>query len=466
MTDSTASAVYPIRVEAELDPGLSRGLWLVKWILAIPHYVVLLFLWAAFAVTSVLAFVSIIVTARYPRSLFEFNVGVLRWTWRVAYYAYGTLGTDRYPPFTLAEVPDYPAHLAIDYPEHLSRGLVLVKWWLLAIPHYLVVGLFIGGLGYGASGAGDEPALSFSLVGILVLVAGVVLLFTGRYPRGVFDLLLGLNRWVLRVAGYVALMTDRYPPFSLDQGGQEPDAALAEPVLEPRASRWSAGRALSLVVGSILVLLALGLGAAGTALAVVDQTGRDSDGVLMSPEKALTSDSFAITTGDLQVHDETPASQLPERLVGDVRFTATSLGGAPVFLGVAATADVDRYLAMVRHDALVDLRDGEPRYRSTAGGAPSTVPSDQEFWLVQDLAVDRAEVIWELDEGDWTVVVMNADGSFGVAADVAAGAEFPALPTVIAVLLVSAAVSLLAGIVLMAVPLRSVSKEISAGERS
>lgn len=216
---------YPIVVEGRLDPELGRGLWLIKWLLAIPHFIVLAFLWLAFALMTIVAFVAIVFTGRYPRGLFDFNVGVMRWTWRVAYYTYSAGGTDRYPPFTLAEVPEYPARLDVAYPERLSRGLMWVKSWLLALPHLIIVGFLTSGLVWWTTDAfGGEGALRFGggLIGILVLVALIALLFTGRYPGGLYDLIMGLNRWCWRVGAYVALMTDEYPPFRLDLGEAEP----------------------------------------------------------------------------------------------------------------------------------------------------------------------------------------------------------------------------------------------------
>src|SRR5215210_1445165 len=205
MNEHAAPSLYPLRLEGELDGHVSRWLWLVKWVLVIPHFVALLFLWFAFVVLSVVAFFAILFTGRYPRAIFDFNVGVLRWSWRVGFHSYSALGTDRYPPFTLADVPDYPARLEVEYPRSLSRGLVLVKWQLLALPHYLVVAVFAGGAWAAWTGSGSGWMWSSGgLVGLLVLFAGVVLLFTGRYPQALYDFVLGMNRWVFRVAAYAS----------------------------------------------------------------------------------------------------------------------------------------------------------------------------------------------------------------------------------------------------------------------
>lgn len=227
--------VYPTRLVGYFDPRTSRALWLIKWLLLIPHLIVLMLLWFAVVVTTIAAGLVILFTGRYPRAWFFFCVGVLRWSWRVGFYGYSVLGTDRYPPFTPARTA-YPADFDVAYPSRLSHGLVLVKSWLLAIPHLLIVGIFTnpaGGWRAGSDAAGATySGWSISLLGLLVLIAAVILLFTGRYLEGLFAFIMGLNRWVYRVGAYVLLMRDEYPPFRLDPGPDEPSPPTLQP--DPR----------------------------------------------------------------------------------------------------------------------------------------------------------------------------------------------------------------------------------------
>lgn len=252
--DVAATDRQPVALRAQLDPEVSRWRWLVKWFLAIPHVIVLAFLWIALVVLTIVAGFAVLFTARYPKPLFDFNVGVLRWSWRVSYYAFtGGLGTDRYPPFTLDDDPSYPARLDVEYPGDLSRGLVLVKWWLLAIPHLLIVAVFLGWTGRLFDIDGDAPgnASSLGLLSALTIVSAVALLFRGRHLRSLYDFIVGVNRWIVRVAAYVLLMTDRYPPFRLDQGDAEPTGGSPSVPIdgeEPdRPGSWSApsGEAIS-----------------------------------------------------------------------------------------------------------------------------------------------------------------------------------------------------------------------------
>jgi len=435
-----AHQAYPVRVEGELEPGLNRWLWLVKWALAIPHYIVLAFLWLALFVLTVVAFFAILFTGRYPRGIFDFNVGVLRWTWRVAFYSYGALGTDRYPPFTLDDVPEYPARLEVAYPERLSRGLVLVKWWLLAIPQYLVVGILVGA-GSAATAQVDDwfwgIGLDTGLIGILVLVAGVALLFTTRYPNGLFDFVVGLDRWVARVAAYVLLMRDEYPPFRLDQGGADPagavsdaapeapDAAHAAAAVEetaaPARRDWTAGRIALIVVGVIAAVVAFGFLTGGCALVAIDQTQRDDDGFLMSPTRDFASPTYAIVSNSADI-DSGGAESAIDAFLGTVRIRSQS--PRPVFVGIGPAAEVDRYVEGVALDVVDDLDGtGDPEYSRRPGREPRTPPARQTFWVASATGSGEQTLEWDPEDGDWRAVIMNEDASRGVAADMSIGAE-------------------------------------------
>jgi len=476
---------YPIRIEGTLDPSVSRWLWLMKWLLAIPHYIVLAFLWLAFAALSLVAFFAVLFTGRYPRSIFAFTTGVLRWSWRVGFYAYGALGTDRYPPFTLDDVPDYPARLHVDHPPRLSRGLVLVKW-LLAVPHLLVVAVLLGGGLYLSRRVGDTPVVlqSGGLIGLLVLVAGFVLLFTGRYPRELFDLVIGLNRWVYRVAAYLFLMTDEYPPFRLDTGsgdterpaGSEPPAAVGSdpstlpqpgpapqgasgtysPAEPPLTHRWTAGRVVSVVTGAVLLLLGLGALPAGGALLWLDQAGRDSGGYVSTDPERFSSPGYALRSEPGGLRLEGPAWVM-DRMLGEIRITGTSRTDAPLFIGIAADEDVATYLRNVNHTVVSHLGGApfEPAYREQPGDASIRPPGDDRFWVAEASGTGTQSVRWQPRTGDWTVVVLNADGSRAVQADLTVGVSLPSLDGLAFSLIGLGLVFLLAGGVMVSLALRS-----------
>ena len=185
------ATAYPVTVEIDYPERLSRWLIFVKWLLIIPNLFVLMLYGIAYFVTLVIAWFAILFTGRYPRGLFDFAVGLFRWSLRVNVYLY--LMRDEYPPFGTGG--EYPARLHVEYPERLSRWKIFVKG-ILAIPHLIIVGAF----GY--------------LVQAIVFVSFFAILFTGRFPKALYDLAVGYWRWYLRAYTYVMLLTDEYPPFS------------------------------------------------------------------------------------------------------------------------------------------------------------------------------------------------------------------------------------------------------------
>lgn len=192
---TSPQSAFPLRLTGELDPDVGRWQWLFKWLLAIPHFVVLVFVWIGFVVSTVVA------RLRDPlhRPLPPQNLRLQRRRPPlVVARRLVLLQRPRHrqvPAFSLADDPAYPARLEVEYPERLSRGRALAKWWLLAIPHYLIVAIFTGGAWSVWSDDGDGLlyASAGGLIGLLVLFARTCLLFTSRYPRPLHDLVLGLN---------------------------------------------------------------------------------------------------------------------------------------------------------------------------------------------------------------------------------------------------------------------------------
>ena len=183
---------YPATFEITYPSELNRWLPLIKWLLAVPHYIALFFVAIGAFFVVVYAFFAVLFTGRWPRGAFDYLVGTVRWYYRVLAYVH--LLTDVYPPFSLSDDVQYPLRLNIDYPEHIANWRPLVQW-LLAIPYLFVAGVL------------------YWLTGVLTVVAFFTVLFTKQIPRGVFELMVPGMRWSLRGDAYSAFLTDQYPPF-------------------------------------------------------------------------------------------------------------------------------------------------------------------------------------------------------------------------------------------------------------
>ena len=199
---AAAPVAAPVVFDVRYPDRLSRWHLLLKsflgWLyVLIPHVIVLYVYGILAGLASLIGFLAILFTRQFPKGLFNFVVGYQRWTMRVQAYLY--LMVDAYPPFSTS-APESPVSLDITYPEKLSRGKALLKfflgWLYVGIPHGIVLAI------YGIA------------VFVVVFISWFAILFTGKFPRGFFDFTTGFFRWSSRVAAYQSFLRDEYPPFN------------------------------------------------------------------------------------------------------------------------------------------------------------------------------------------------------------------------------------------------------------
>jgi len=186
------SAPYPVITEFDRQDEYSRLLPLVKWLLALPHWFVLAFIWIGAFFAVVASWFMVLFTGKYPAGIHGFVTGTYRWTTRVT--AYTMLMTDRYPPFSFDADDEYPARFDIAYTESIARWRPLVHW-LLVIPYAIVAGVLVW------------------LAYVVSFIAFFAILFTKKFPEGLFDFNVVAFRWQNRSSGYSLWMTEKYPPF-------------------------------------------------------------------------------------------------------------------------------------------------------------------------------------------------------------------------------------------------------------
>ena len=215
-----------------------------------------------------------------------------------------------------------------------------------------------------------------------------------------------------------------------------PSPPLVQPPPPPPSRPWGAGRIIATVAASVFLLLGLGLIVGGAGVKIADATLRE-DGYLMGNTTTWQSPGYAVRSESAQIHTDSTEFDLPDRILGKLRVTADPGTANGVFVGVARTADVDRYLRGVATSTIKDPFGGA-RAETTFvdGGSPRVAPTDATFWEASAAGTGEQTITWKPRAGDWTLVVMNGEGTTPVSADVAVGAELPVLGTVGIVMLV------------------------------
>jgi hypothetical protein len=190
-------------------------------------------------------------------------------------------------------------------------------------------------------------------------------------------------------------------------------------------SHSSAGRVAAVVSGAIAGLVAFGLIVAGAVL-LYGNSHKDKDGYVSTGSDRFHTRTYALATDDLDVDTDVPGGMLDDSTLGHVRVKATSRDGKPVFVGIAPTKDVDSYLAGTGHATVTDVNYAPFRadYDTQPGGRP-TAPGTQRFWAASTNGTGTQALEWKVRDGNWSVVVMNADASANVDVGVSAGSDVP-----------------------------------------
>lgn len=224
------------------------------------------------------------------------------------------------------------------------------------------------------------------------------------------------------------------------------------PVAPVRRS-WSAWRTVLVILGAVLILLGGSL-LIGGGIGLWAHAQRDSAGYHTAGPERLTTDTFALSAPSLDVGITGPDAIYANDLLGDVRITLESRNAeTPLFIGIGPAGDVAKYLNGVGHTEVADF-EADPfkvSYVPRPGGEPAADPTAQTFWVASDAGTGPRTLSWDVADGNWSVVVMNADGSPGVDTDVSIGSTLPAILPVSIGALVAGGVLLLLGIAVIVV---------------